>query len=136
MSPLKRKKLSKIRLKLDKLVVNTISYLIEQDRISLLPLIIKEIVVIDDLEKGFIKGTIEGSDDQPSEELISKVKEFIKDKIGVTPNLEYMNLTNENIFKYEFGNYSSAINACNESIKKTGSLYLDVPIYSEDWKLD
>ena len=54
----------------------------------------------------------------------------------VTPNLEYMNLTNENIFKYEFGNYSSAINACNESIKKTGSLYLDVPIYSEDWKLD
>ncbi|GIR20742.1 hypothetical protein CM15mP35_10030 [bacterium] len=24
---------------------------------------------------------------------------------------------NKNIFKYEFGNYSSAINACNESIK-------------------
>ena len=54
----------------------------------------------------------------------------------VTPNLEYINLTNENIFKYEFGNYSSAINACNESIKKTSSLFVDVPIYSEEWKLD
>ena len=54
----------------------------------------------------------------------------------VTPNLEYMNLTNENIFKYEFGNYSSAISACSESIKESTSLYLNVPIYSEDWKLD
>ena len=54
----------------------------------------------------------------------------------VIPNLEYVNLTNDNIYKYEFGNYSSAINACNESVKKRNSLYSDVPIYSENWKLD
>ena len=35
----------------------------------------------------------------------------------VIPNLDYVNLTNENKFKYEFGNYESAINAFNESIK-------------------
>ena len=54
----------------------------------------------------------------------------------VVPNLDYINLTNKNIFKYEFGNYSSAINACNESIKNLDELYIDVPIYSEDWNLD
>ena len=47
----------------------------------------------------------------------------------VVPNLEYINLENENIFKYEFGNYSSAINAIDESIKNLEKAYCDVPIY-------
>ena len=54
----------------------------------------------------------------------------------VVPNLEYFNLKNENIFKYEFGNYSSAINACSDSIKNLDKLYCKVPIYYEDWNLD
>jgi glycosyltransferase involved in cell wall biosynthesis len=54
----------------------------------------------------------------------------------VVPNLDYLNLTNENIFKYEFGNYSSAIKACNESIKNLEKVYCDVPIYYENWDLD
>ena len=54
----------------------------------------------------------------------------------VVPNLDYLNLTNENIFKYEFGNYSSAIKACNESIKNLEKIYCDVPIYYENWNLD
>ena len=54
----------------------------------------------------------------------------------VVPNLDYINLINKNIFKYEFGNYSSAINACNESMKNTGEFHTDVPIYIEDWILD
>ena len=54
----------------------------------------------------------------------------------VVPNLDYINLTNKNIFKYEFGNYSSAINACNESMKNLGEFHIDVPIYIEDWILD
>ena len=54
----------------------------------------------------------------------------------VVPNLDYLNLTNENIFKYEFGNYSSAIKACNESIKNLEKVYCDVPIYYENWNLD
>ena len=53
----------------------------------------------------------------------------------VVPNLEYINLENENIFKYEFGNYSSAINAIDESIKNLEKVYCDVPIYYENWKL-
>ena len=54
----------------------------------------------------------------------------------VVPNLDYINLINKNIFKYEFGNYSSAINACNESMKNIGEFHIDVPIYIEDWILD
>ncbi len=53
----------------------------------------------------------------------------------VVPNLEYVNLENENIFKYEFGNYSSAINAIDESIKNLEKIYCDVPIYYENWNL-
>ena len=53
----------------------------------------------------------------------------------VVPNLEYINLKNENIFKYEFGNYSSAINAIDESIKNVEKVYCDVPIYYENWNL-
>ena len=54
----------------------------------------------------------------------------------VVPNLDYINLINKNIFKYEFGNYSSAIKACNESIKNLEKVYCDVPIYYENWNLD
>ena len=53
----------------------------------------------------------------------------------VVPNLEYINLENENIFKYEFGNYSSAINAIDESIKNLEKVYCDVPVYYENWNL-
>ena len=53
----------------------------------------------------------------------------------VVPNLEYINQENENIFKYEFGNYSSAINAIDESIKNLEKVYCDVPIYYENWNL-
>ncbi len=53
----------------------------------------------------------------------------------VVPNLEYINLENENIFKYEFGNYSSAINPIDESIKNLEKVYCDVPIYYENWNL-
>ena len=54
----------------------------------------------------------------------------------VVPNLDYINLININIFKYEFGNYLSAIKACNESINYLEKVYCDVPIYHENWNLD
>ena len=54
----------------------------------------------------------------------------------VVPNLDYLNLKNENIFKYEFGNYSSAIKACSDSIKNLDKIYCNVPIYYENWNLD
>lgn len=60
-----------------------INYLVQEKRISLMPLIYKEIIVIDDHERGFLRGTIEGSSDSISEEeknkLLAKLKKYTGD---------------------------------------------------------
>lgn len=71
-------------LKLSKEVMEALSFLIQEKRINLLPLISKEIIVMDDDEKGFLKGTIEGNSDSISEEekakLVTQMKKFISGK--------------------------------------------------------
>ena len=71
-------------LKLSKEVSESLNYLIQEKRINLLPLISKEIIVMDDEDKGFLKGTIEGSSDSISDEQMSKLtsqmKKFISNK--------------------------------------------------------
>lgn len=81
------------KISLSQLSVEAITYLIDEKRIGLLPLIIKEIVVIDDERKGFIKGTIEGNAAQMDEALKAKIINFLKKKIGREPNLEYIQNT-------------------------------------------
>jgi F-type H+-transporting ATPase subunit delta len=77
------------KLSLDTLVINTVLYLIEQKRISLLPLIITEIIVADDHEKGFIRGTIEGNEANCDQEFVTKVKSYLKERLGKEPILDY-----------------------------------------------
>lgn len=78
-------------IKLSKTLVSSIKYLIQEKRISLLPFITKEVIVIDDEEKGFLKGRIEGPDEAISEEFEQKLLKAIKDHLGsVTPVLEYV----------------------------------------------
>jgi F-type H+-transporting ATPase subunit delta len=65
--------------------------LIKEKRISLLPLITKEIIIMDDEEKGFLKGTIEGSEDSISDEYKAKLLNEIKKHLGnIEPVLEYI----------------------------------------------
>ena len=73
----------------------TLLRIIQEKRINLLPLIIKEIIVLDDHERGFIRGTIEGSDEVENAEFAKKVKEYLKGKIGKNPELHY--IQNKNI---------------------------------------
>src|SRR5690606_3554244 len=49
------------KLSLSPLTTDTVKFLIDEKRIGILPLIVKEVVVIDDDRKGFMRGTIEGS---------------------------------------------------------------------------
>lgn len=77
------------KLGLNNLVVNTVLYLIEQKRISLLPLIITEIIIADDHEKGFIRGTIEGNEENCDPDFIAKVKTYLQSKLGKEPVLDY-----------------------------------------------
>ncbi len=76
--------------KLSKVLVSAINYLIAEKRISLLPLIIKEVIVIDDDEKGFMKGVIEGPGSEISDAHKQKLMTILKKELGdTTPSLEY-----------------------------------------------
>ncbi len=78
------------KLNLHKITIASINYLITEGRHSLLPLIYKEIIVIDDHEKGFLRGTIEGSADSISDEHKAKLLEALKKQLGgKEPILEY-----------------------------------------------
>ncbi len=72
------------KLGLSPLLISAIKYLIQEKRIGLFPLIFKEIIVKDDLEKGFLRGTIVGSandiSDDHKEKLLSAMKKYIGDK--------------------------------------------------------
>jgi F-type H+-transporting ATPase subunit delta len=78
------------KLNLSQLSTEGIKYLIDEKRIGILPLIIKEIVVIDDERRGFIKGTIEGNTEHVDEALKAKIVSFLKAKIGREPTLSYV----------------------------------------------
>ena len=53
-------------------------------------MIIKEVIVMDDARKGFIRGTIEGTDVQIDQAFKTKIENFIKEKIGRVPHLDYV----------------------------------------------
>jgi len=72
------------------IVVSTLKFLIEEKRLGILPMIFKEIIVIDDHKKGFMRGTIEGASDNIDEATIAKVKSYLKEKLGLDPELKYI----------------------------------------------
>jgi F-type H+-transporting ATPase subunit delta len=77
------------KIKLSGLVINAVNYLIDEKRIGILPLIVKEVIVLDDDRKGFIKGTIEGSGETIDQDFKNKIETFLKQKLGKTPVLNY-----------------------------------------------
>ncbi|MFP5490636.1 MAG: FoF1 ATP synthase subunit delta [Bacteriovoracia bacterium] len=76
------------------MLTGAVNYLIEEKRIGLLPLIIKEMVVLDDERKGFIKGVVEGAENQIDPKLIDQMKAFLKTKVGREPTLVYQQNAN------------------------------------------
>lgn len=82
------------KLNLSSISTETIKFLIDEKRIGILPLIIKEVIVIDDERKGFIKGTIEGNAETIDEATKNKIVGFLKNKLGREPKLDYVTNTN------------------------------------------
>ncbi len=79
------------KISLSKILVSAINYLINEKRIALLPLITKEVIVIDDESKGFLKGTIEGREDSISDDYKNKLVAVIKKELNnIEPVLEYV----------------------------------------------
>lgn len=82
------------KLNLSPITVETVKFLIDEKRIGILPLIFKEIIVMDDERKGFMKGVIEGSDAQIDPAFKAKIESFLKNKLGREPHLSYVQNTN------------------------------------------
>jgi F-type H+-transporting ATPase subunit delta len=83
------------KLNLSEITTETIKYLIDEKRIGVLPLIIKEVIVMDDERKGFMKGTIEGSGTKIDAKFKEKIESFLKKKFNREPHLDY--IQNQNI---------------------------------------
>lgn len=77
------------KMNLSSVISHTCLYLIAEKRMNLLPLIYKELIVIDDHERGFLRGVVEGHRDAISEDLKNNIKNFLKNKTGRDPILEY-----------------------------------------------
>jgi len=72
-----------------KMFVEFIYFLVQERRMSLLPSIWKEVIVIDDHNKGFLRGVIEGADENLSDDVLNKLKAYLKTKTGKETVLDY-----------------------------------------------
>jgi F-type H+-transporting ATPase subunit delta len=82
------------KLGLSQMTQNFMQYLVQQKRIGLMPMIYKDIIVIDDHNKGFLRGTIEGSEEAIPADVKEKLKSYLKSKLGREPILEYKRSNN------------------------------------------
>lgn len=82
------------KLNLNQVVHNFVDYLIQSKRIGILPLIYKEVIILDDYEKGFIRGTVEGAEKDIDVAFMNQIKAFLKTKIGKNPELQYVQNNN------------------------------------------
>ena len=77
------------KLKLSQITKNFLHFLIQEKRIGLMPMIYKNVIVIDDHKKGFLRGTIEGSEDSIPAEVKENLKKYLQAKLGKETILEY-----------------------------------------------
>lgn len=77
------------KLGLAQTTINFMQFLVEQKRIGLMPMIFKNVIVIDDHNKGFLRGTIEGSEDSIPADVKEKLKAYLQQKLGKEAILEY-----------------------------------------------
>lgn len=82
------------KLKLSQITKNFLHFLIQEKRIGLMPMIYKNVIVIDDHKKGFLRGTIEGSEDSIPAEVKENLKKYLQAKLGKETILEYTKNTN------------------------------------------
>lgn len=77
------------KLGLSQITVNFMQFLVQQKRIGLMPMIFKNVIVIDDHSKGFLRGTIEGSEESIPADVKEKLKAYLQEKLGKEAILEY-----------------------------------------------
>ena len=83
------------KLKISPVLRHFIIFLLGEKRIHLFPSIFKEVVVLDDYNKGFMRGAIEGPDRQISENLKAEFIRYLGERVGKKVQLTYRK--NENV---------------------------------------
>ncbi|EQC43375.1 ATP synthase F1 subunit delta [Bacteriovorax sp. Seq25_V] len=78
------------KLNFSPITVSFLKYLMAEKRFSVLPLIFKDLIVLDDHKKGFMRGTIEGAADSLDEATVAKIKTHLKKELGLEPDLTYV----------------------------------------------
>ncbi len=73
---------------------NFMNLLIEEQRIGLMPMIYKNVVVIDDHRKGFLRGTIEGAEASIPDDVKNKLKSYLLQILSKEAFLEYKQSNN------------------------------------------
>ncbi|MCR9203427.1 MAG: F0F1 ATP synthase subunit delta [Halobacteriovoraceae bacterium] len=81
------------KLNVSPLLKNSISFLMQEKRVGLMPMIYKNLIVLDDHKKGFMRGTIEGRGDEMDPEFEKKILSFLSQKLGTEPKLTYKKST-------------------------------------------
>ncbi len=77
------------KLGLSQITKNLLNFLINEKRIGLFPMIFKNVIVIDDHKKGFLRGTIEGSESQINDSIKNELKSYLNKKLGKDVVLTY-----------------------------------------------
>ena len=62
------------KLGLNQMTINFMQFLVQEKRLGLMPMIFKNVIVIDDHNKGFLRGAIEGSEESIPEDVKNKLK--------------------------------------------------------------
>ena len=82
------------KLKTSQLLSNFVFFLITEKRMGLFPMIFKNVIIMDDHAKGFLRGTIQGSDEKIENEVKEKITKYLKDKLGKNCELDYVKSEN------------------------------------------
>jgi F-type H+-transporting ATPase subunit delta len=71
-----------IKLSLSDVAKDFLEFLVVEKRLGMFPQIFKELIVIEDDKKGFLKGNIESSDTEIDQKDLNMIKDYLKSKLN------------------------------------------------------
>lgn len=78
------------KFKISPMVSDFLNFLLQEKRIGVFPLVFKDVVVIDDEKRGFLRGIIEGPGTSIDEEQKKKIISYLKVKLHKEVELEFV----------------------------------------------
>ena len=82
------------KMKASSLAKKFFAFLCQEKRVGLFPLIFKEVIVIDDHNRGFIKGIIQGAEEKVSKKEMQRFTHYMEQRLGKKVELNYQKNSN------------------------------------------